>query len=112
MHEKFNLAFACFIFFFIGAPLGAIIRKGGLGTPIIVSVAFFLIYYIMTLTGKKLVKEQVVDVISGMWVPSLTLMILGIFITYKATKDSVLLSSETYKLIVKKVVAIFKKSPI
>jgi lipopolysaccharide export system permease protein len=108
LHEKFTLSFACFIFFFIGAPLGAIIRKGGLGTPIVVSVLFFLAYYIMSLTGKKLVREGIVNDIPGMWAPSLILLLIGIFITYKATTDSVIMNMDTYSRFFRQILAIVK----
>jgi len=95
-HKKITLSFACFIFFFIGAPLGAIIRKGGLGTPIVVSVIFFLIYYMISLTGEKLVREDIWHPFTGMWIASIILFISGVFLTYKATTDSVILNTDTY----------------
>lgn len=101
-HKKFTLSFACFIFFFIGAPLGAIIRKGGLGTPVVVSVLFFLLYYIITLTGEKLVRESLTSTFQGMWLSSIILLLSGIFLTYKATTDSVILNTETYITVIKK----------
>lgn len=105
-HKKITLAVACFIFFFIGAPLGAIIRKGGLGTPIVVSVVFFLVYYMMTLTGEKLVGEGLWRAFPGMWISSMILFLAGTFLTYKATTDSVIMNTETYVNFVKN---IFKK---
>ncbi len=96
MHRKFTLSFACFIFFFIGAPLGAIIRKGGFGMPVVVSTAFFLMYYIISLTGEKFVREDVLMPYQGMWISSLILMPLGVFLTYKATRDSVIMNIDTY----------------
>ena len=95
-HKKFTLSFSCLVFFFIGAPLGAIIRKGGLGTPAVISVLFFIIYYVISLTGEKLVKEDLVGSISGMWIASIVLLPIGIFLTYKATTDSAFLNIETY----------------
>lgn len=95
-HRKFTLSFACLIFFFIGAPLGAIIRKGGLGIPIIISVLFFLTYYMITITGEKFAREDMVSAFTGMWVSSFILVPLGIFLTYKAANDSVILNIETY----------------
>ena len=95
-HKKFTLAFSCLVFFFIGAPLGAIIRKGGLGTPAVISVLFFIIYYVISLTGEKLVKEDMIGSIPGMWVASFILLPIGIFLTYKATTDSAFLNIETY----------------
>lgn len=95
-HKKFTLSFSCLVFFFIGAPLGAIIRKGGLGTPAVISVLFFIIYYIISLTGEKLVKEDLVGSLPGMWIASFILLPIGIFLTYKATSDSVIMNIETY----------------
>ncbi|MBA7562721.1 hypothetical protein ES708_04374 [subsurface metagenome] len=95
-HRKLTLSFACFIFFFIGAPLGAIIRKGGLGTPMVISVIFFVIYYIISLSGEKFVREVVVASFAGMWFSSLILLPIGAFLTYKATVDSAILNVETY----------------
>ena len=108
-HEKITLAFACFIFFFIGAPLGAIIRKGGLGTPIVVSVIFFLIYYMISLTGKKMVVEGIWGAFSGMWLASIILFVSGVFLTYKATTDSVILNADTYINFVKNIFKIKKR---
>jgi len=101
--RKFTLSIACLIFFFIGAPLGAIIRKGGLGIPIIISVVFFLVYYMISITGEKFAREDMVSVVSGMWVSSIVLIPLSIFLTYKAANDSVILNIETYLGFIKKI---------
>ena len=95
-HKKLTLSFACFVFFFIGAPLGAIIRKGGLGTPAVISVLFFVIYYVLSLSGEKLVKENHISSIGGMWLASFILLPIGVILTYMATSDSVVLSIDTY----------------
>lgn len=95
-HRKFTLSFACLILFFIGAPLGAIIRKGGLGMPVVISVLFFVIYYIISISGEKYVKTGVLPASQGMWISSIILFPLGIFLTYKATTDSVILNIDTY----------------
>ena len=95
-HRKFTLSFACLIFFFIGAPLGAIIRKGGLGMPVVISVLFFLLYHITSMSGEKFVKQDVLDPASGMWMSSLILLPIGIFLTYKATNDSQIMDVNTY----------------
>lgn len=94
--KKFTLSLACIIFFFIGAPLGAIIRKGGLGVPIVVSVILFIIYYIIDNTGYKLARDGVWDVWQGIWLSSAVLMPLGIFLTSRATKDSAVLNLDLY----------------
>jgi len=108
-HRKFTLSFACLIFFFIGAPLGAIIRKGGLGMPVVISVAFFVVYYIISLMGEKLVRETFEPALKGMWLSSYILLPLGVFLTYKATSDSVILNMDTYVNFFKKAFAFGKK---
>ena len=95
-HRKFTLSFACLIFFFIGAPLGAIIRKGGLGTPVVISVIMFIIYYIIDNTGYKIAREGLWPAYQGMWLSSFVLLPVGIFITYKAVVDATLLNAEQY----------------
>jgi len=95
-HRKFTLSFACLIFFFIGAPLGAIIGKGGLGMPAVVSVILFIVYYIIDTMGKKFATEGFFPVWFGMWVSSAILLPVGIFLTYKAAKDAKMFNSETY----------------
>lgn len=100
--RKFTLSLACLIFFFIGAPLGAIIRKGGLGMPVVVSVLFFILYYIISLMGEKMVRESVISAGLGMWISSYILIPLSIFLTYKASTDSVIMNTDTYLNLFKK----------
>ena len=95
-HKKFTLSLACLIFFFIGAPLGAIIRKGGLGMPIVMSVILFVVYYVIDNTGYKLARDARWPVWQGVWLSSAVLAPLGAFLTYKAVNDSALLDSDTY----------------
>jgi lipopolysaccharide export system permease protein len=95
-HRKFTLSFACLIFFFIGAPLGAIIRKGGLGMPIVISVIMFIFYYIIDNTGYKMAREAIWPAFEGMWLSSAVLLPIGIFITYKAIVDATLLNPQEY----------------
>jgi len=95
-HRKISLPFSIMIFFLIGAPLGAIIRKGGLGTPIVVSVIFFVIYYIISISGEKMAKEGTWDAVWGMWISSLILTPIAAYLTWKATNDSSLLDQEWY----------------
>jgi len=95
-HRKFTLSFACLIFFFIGAPLGAIIRKGGLGTPVVISVIMFIIYYIIDNTGYKMARESIMPAYEGMWLSSFLLLPIGIFLTYKAVVDATLFNPEQY----------------
>ncbi len=96
LHRKFTLAFACLIFFFIGAPLGAIIRKGGLGAPVVISVVMFVIYYIIDNAGYKMAREDIWPVWAGLWLSSAVLLPIGIFLTYKAATDSALLNPEAW----------------
>ncbi len=96
MYKKFTLSFACIIFFFIGAPLGAIIRKGGLGMPVVVSVFMFIFYYIIDNSGYKLARDGRWEVWEGMWLSSAVLLPLGIFLTYKAMKDSAVFNADAY----------------
>ncbi len=95
-HRKFTLSIACIVLFFIGAPLGAIIRKGGLGMPVVVSVVFFIIFHILSITGEKLAKEGEIPVYQGMWLATAILFPIGVFLTYKATSDSSLFDSNAY----------------
>ncbi len=108
-HEKFTLSFACLIFFFIGAPLGSIIRKGGLGTPLVISVVMFIIYYIVSMTGENFVEKGVLPAEVGMWISSLLFLPIGIFLTYKATNDSMILSTETYTRMFRKILGMRSK---
>jgi len=95
--RKFTLSFACLVFFFIGAPLGAIIRKGGLGMPVVVSILLFVFYHIMSITGEKFAKEFVVPAWQGMWFASAVLLPLGVYLTVKATSDAPLMDADTYR---------------
>ena len=101
-HRKFTLSFACLIFFFIGAPLGSIIRKGGMGMPIVVSVILFIIYYILDNVGYKMTRDGVWIHWVGMWFSSFILLPLGVFLTYKAMNDSVILNADAYLGFIKK----------
>ncbi len=97
MQKKFTLSLACLIFFFIGAPLGAIIRKGGLGTPIVISVLLFIVYYIIDNTGYKLARDGHWPVWQGLWLSSAVLLPLGIFLTSKAVNDSAVFNPDAYR---------------
>lgn len=95
-HRKFTIPFTCLIFFFIGAPLGSIVRKGGLGTPIVISVLLFIVYYIVENVGYKMTRDGVWLHWVGMWFSSFVLLPIGVFLTYKAMNDSVILNADTY----------------
>lgn len=92
--EKFTLSISCLIFFFIGAPLGAIVRKGGLGYPVLISVATFILYYIFNTSGYKMAREGEWNIWFGAWISTMVLAPLGIFFTYQANKDSTLFNSD------------------
>lgn len=108
IQRKFTLSFACFIFFFIGAPLGAIIRKGGLGMPTVISVLFFLVYYIISLSGEKFVRESIISPFQGMWISAVVLFPIGIFLTYKAATDAAIMNMETYSNFIRKINRLFR----
>ena len=96
-HQKFKLSLACLIFFFIGAPLGAIIRKGGLGLPVVISVIFFVIYHVISVTGEKAARTGEMSVVLGVWLSTLVIFPIGLFLTYKATTDSPLMDTESWR---------------
>ncbi|RIH64088.1 YjgP/YjgQ family permease [Mariniphaga sediminis] len=101
-HRKYTLSLAVLIFFFIGAPLGAIIRKGGLGMPVVVSILLFIAYYIVSMTGEKSAREDVWDMFAGMWFSSFIFLPVGIWLSYKAATDAALMSAETYSKLLEK----------
>jgi lipopolysaccharide export system permease protein len=96
--RKFVLSAVCLVLFLIGAPLGAIIRKGGLGMPVVVAVVFFIIYYIISTIGEKSAKDGNLSPVIGMWISVIILTPIGLFLSYKAANDSVLFDLEAYKL--------------
>jgi lipopolysaccharide export system permease protein len=109
LNKKLTLSFACIVFFMIGAPLGAIIRKGGLGTPAVISILLFVVYYVISISAEKMVKEDLISTFTGTWASSYILLPVGIFLTYKATTDSAILNTETYFNFLKKVRDLFLK---
>lgn len=102
--KKFTLSVACLIFFFIGAPLGAIIRKGGLGTPLVISVFLFIFYYIIDNTGYKLARDGRWEVWQGMWLSTAVLAPLGIYVTYKAMNDSAVFNPDAWRNFFRKII--------
>lgn len=110
--RKYTLAVSCLLLFFIGAPLGAIIRKGGLGLPVVIAVVFFLIYHIISTVSEKSAKEGTIDPILGMWMAIIILTPLGIFLTYKATVDSALFDLDYYKQLIVGFFKRFKKAKV
>lgn len=101
-HRKLTLSIACLVFFLIGAPMGAIIRKGGLGTPVVISTLFFIFYHIMSLAGEKYARAGIAPVWIGMWASTFIMLSVGIYLTIKATRDSAVMSGETYMLFIRK----------
>ncbi len=116
INKKFALSIACLIFFFIGAPLGALIRKGGLGTPAIISVLFFVAYWVIDISGTKLARDGAVGAFHGVFFSSYILFPTGLFLTWKAINDSAIFSTESlkngFKKIKAKIMSTFKKTRI
>ncbi len=108
-HRKLSLSFACFVLFLIGAPLGSIIRKGGMGMPLVIAVVFFLIFHLLNMFGEKFVREGITDAFTGMWLSTLVLLPVGFFFTYKAMRDSQLFNKEFYFRLFKPVSLFIKK---
>ncbi len=96
IHRKFSLAVACIIFLFIGAPMGAIIRKGGFGWPILIAIIFFTIFFVASITGEKLSKNLSLPPYIGMWLANIVLLPLGVFLTDRAMRDSALFNPDAY----------------
>lgn len=95
-HRKIVLSLACLVLFLVGAPLGSIIRKGGLGTPLIFAIIFFMVFYFSSTTGEKFAKENTLTPFTGMWMATFVLTPVGLFLTYKAMRDSQLFNKEFY----------------
>lgn len=95
-HRKFTFPVACLVFFFIGAPLGAIIRKGGVGIPVIVSVGFFVFYYSIDTLGHNMINAEKLGVVPGMWMSTFILLPIGVYLTWEATRDSAAMNTEAY----------------
>lgn len=112
LQKKFTLSFACIIFFFIGAPLGAIIRKGGLGMPLVISVLLFIFYYIIDNTGYKMARDGKIEVWEGMWLSAAVLLPLGVFLTYKAVRDSAVFNMDAYRAFFRSLLGLREKRNI
>jgi lipopolysaccharide export system permease protein len=108
-HRKITISLACIVLFMVGAPLGAIIRKGGLGTPLIFAIIFFMVFYFSSTTGEKMAKENSLTPFTGMWLASFVLLPIGIFLTYKAMHDSQLFNKEVYRRFLQRAASFFKK---
>jgi lipopolysaccharide export system permease protein len=112
-HKKFTLSLSCIILFFVGAPLGAIVKKGGIGIPIAVAIALFIVYYIISITGEKLATNLVLPTYIGMWLSSMVLIPFGALLTYQAVTESKILDFEQwgnfFRNIFKEITGVFKK---
>jgi lipopolysaccharide export system permease protein len=108
-HRKFTLSFACLVLFFIGAPLGAIIRKGGFGMPVVMSILFFVAFHIISISGEKFAREGVLEPFQGMWLASVILLPIGIALTLKATTDSSIFDMTVYSKFFRKLFFIRNK---
>ena len=97
MHQKFTLSVACLVLFFIGAPLGAIIKRGGFGWPMLLAVIFFVIYIVTSIMGEKTAEQMVLSPWQGMWLSTFLLMPIGIFLTWKAKNDSPIFTGAFYR---------------
>ena len=112
-HRKFTLSLACILLFLVGAPLGAIVKKGGLGIPVAIAITLFVVYYIISITGERLCESLVFPPYIGMWLSSIVLLPLGIIFTYQAATESKIFDFELYGRFFRKigtsVLSIFKK---
>ncbi len=103
MHRKFTFPVACLLFFFVGAPLGAIVRKGGVGTPMVLAVLIFIVYYVIDTFGLKMINSGQIPVWAGMWLSSAVILPLGAFLTYKASRDSATLNADAYVVLFRRI---------
>jgi len=103
-HQKFTLSFACMIFFFIGAPLGAIIRRGGFGLPVVVSILVFIVYYLISTAGMKMARDGLWESWQGMWLSSVVILPFGVFLTYKATIDAQLFDADFWRKVFRPII--------
>ncbi|GIV32992.1 MAG: hypothetical protein KatS3mg031_0527 [Chitinophagales bacterium] len=101
-NRKFTFSVACLVLFFIGAPMGAIIRIGGLGMPLIIAVIFFVLFHVFTMSGQKIAESGVITAVQGSWLATVVLLPIGIFLTYKAMRDSSLFSMDWYYQLIKR----------
>jgi Predicted permeases len=108
-HEKFTMSIAVLVLFLIGAPLGSIVRKGGIGMPVVFAVVFFVIFFLLNNFGKKFVKEDVLQPFAGMWLATAVLIPVGIFLTIKALHDSQLFNKELYYRLFRSIRRLFGK---
>jgi lipopolysaccharide export system permease protein len=106
--HKFTMAFACFVMFLIGSSLGSIIKKGGFGMPVLLSITFFILMYVLMQLGDKYAKEDIWPTIIGVWMPDIVLLIFGVYFLSKATNDARLFDSDIYDVYFDKVKVFFR----
>ena len=109
-HEKITMSIACLVLFLIGAPIGSIIRKGGIGLPLVFAVIFFVIFFLLNNFGRKFVKEDVMQPVAGMWMATYILLPVGFFLIYKAMNDSQLFNGDVYKKFFRRVRGLWDKN--
>ncbi|HRH56611.1 MAG TPA: LptF/LptG family permease [Chitinophagales bacterium] len=109
-YRKFSLSFACLVLLFVGCSMGAIVRKGGFGIPILIAVLYFVLFHVLNVTGEKLAKGLVIPPFAGMWLASIVLMPVALFLTYKANNDSAVFRREWYGNLFEKLKMIFQKA--
>jgi lipopolysaccharide export system permease protein len=109
MHRKYTQSMAVLILFLIGAPLGAIIRKGGFGVPVLISIIFFILLYVLSIIGEKMAKENVIPVWLGMWAANMILLPIGLFFMRQAKNDSRIFETDFYSVIAGKISSLFRK---
>lgn len=109
VHRKITLSLACLVFLFVGAPLGAIIRKGGFGFPVIFSILIFILFYVLNISGERMADEGVITVFNGMWLAIIIIFPFSIYLTIKAKNDAPVVSTEWYANMLRKFVNLFKK---
>ena len=107
--HKFTMAFSCLTMFLVGASLGSIIKKGGFGMPVLISISFFILYYVLMQLGDKYAKEGIIPVIVGVWIPNLILLVIGVFLQRKASNDARLFENDFYNRLFDRVKNIFIK---
>jgi lipopolysaccharide export system permease protein len=108
-HSKYSMASAVLVLFLIGAPLGSIVRKGGIGTPVVFAVIFFVIFFLLNNFGRKFVKQDVLQPVAGIWLAATVLLPIGFFLIYKARNDSQLLNKEFYYRVFRKILPAIRR---
>jgi lipopolysaccharide export system permease protein len=107
--HKVTMAFSCLVFFLVGSSLGSIIKKGGFGMPVLVSISFFIFYYVLMQLGDKYAKEGIIPVIVGVWIPNFILLVIGLFLMRKASNDARLFENDTYNALFNKISSLIQK---